>query len=360
MKSVYAVFVIFSSLFVMGLTHAKEYPEFSLGGKLMLDYDHFDSEFLENPAMPYHTDAFEIRRFRLSIKSTLNKNWRAELSLDASDGSEIKDAFIKYNGWKNTDITIGRQREPFGLERLMGSKNLSLIERSIVSNAIAPGRAYGVLTSGDKHNVNWQFGYFQAFNTQRSDAWTGRVAWEIWDNDSSTLHVGTSLSKRNLDADEFRINERLEVNTADSLIEGTRIDAKKALLKGVEMMWQFGGFSTIAEWQHATVRSTESAEFEYEGGYVQLSYLFSGLNRKYKNGILKGTNSNSDWETTLRYSTFSLDRENNDAQIISAGINYYLNKNWKFMANVINTQYGETAADNVSGNAISFRAQYVF
>ena len=49
------------------------------------------------------------------------------------------------------DIIVGQDKEPFGLEELTSSKNLSFIERSMVSSAFTPGRNIGISLNGERY-----------------------------------------------------------------------------------------------------------------------------------------------------------------------------------------------------------------
>lgn len=339
-----------------------EYPSASFSGNVMLDYDRFDTAFLENPTeySKEYQDSVELRRLRLRFKSDISKNWRSKLSVDLRDGSEIKDAYIQYRAWDFANITVGKQKEPFGLEWLTGSKDLSTIERSISTAALAPSRALGINLSGNQDKLSWHLGYFQNDNTQKSQAITGRVTWAPWYVKKNLIHVGMSFSERDLKGDEYRINERLEVHSADSLFEGTRFDAENASLLGIEFMSQYKGLLALGEWQQAKLEAIDGSVYEYDGGYFQLSYLLSGKNRKYKNGELDSMSHKNDWEFILRHSNLLLVQEDSEANITTAGINYYASKNLKLMAHYIRSDRQEQGIDMGIGNAVSLRVQYKF
>ncbi|MFT6896770.1 MAG: phosphate-selective porin OprO/OprP [Paraglaciecola sp.] len=337
---------------------ANDYPTFKFSGKIMLDYDRFDTNFLE--AADKGDSNVELRRLRLKLESDISQDWRAKLNLEATDDGEIKDAYLKYVGWKRADFTLGKQKEPFGLERLMSSKKLSFIERSMISNAIAPGRAYGFKASGNQGMVSWHLGYFQNDNYEKGNAVTGKATWTPWIEDKNLVHVGVSFSERSLHGEAFRMNQNMEVHSADSLIEGAKFNADSASLTGIELLWQHNGFINMAEWQQSTVQADDGSEYGYEGGYYQMSYLFSGENRKYKNGMLSDIKTKDDWQVTLRYSQLALLAENNKAKIYYVGVNYYFDKDLKFMANYSNAEYVKEGLNLGSGDAMSIRAQYLF
>ena len=114
----------------------------------------------------------------------------------------------------------------------------------------------------------------------------------------------------------------------------------------------------MAEWQQAKITDTDNVEYDYRGGYLQMSYQLSGDNRKYKMGEL-GKVTTSGWEFTSRYSQFKLVEEANEVKIYSVGANYTVNDNLKFMGNFIKAKQLD---DNKlsSDNAISLRIQYSF
>jgi phosphate-selective porin OprO/OprP len=224
---------------------AADYPEFKWGGYIMLDHDQFSDLYLEDDDSDNYGS--NVRRARLSTKIKFSNNWKSKFQIDLSDGDSvgIKDAYIQYKGWDFAEITIGKQKEPFGLEKLTGSRNTFMIERSIVTEALAPGRSVGAKLSGTEGNFNWDIGYFQDDNSANSNGVTGRLTWANVDQDDNFIHLGAALSERRLGGDEFRINEQLEVYSSDSLLEGKRLDADDESLAGIELMWQYQGFVSM-------------------------------------------------------------------------------------------------------------------
>jgi phosphate-selective porin OprO/OprP len=328
-----------------------------VSGDLMLDHDNFESGFLEDGDSSQKLS--EIRRASLSFKTELMDNWKAKLKIGFSDNNaEIKDAYIKYKGWEWADLTIGKQKEGFGLEKLAHSRDALMIERTLVTSALAPGRSLGINLSGGEAVYNWQLGYFQPDENESATAITGRFSWLPWREKNELVHIGLAFSERDLDGNEFRINEKMEVHTSDSLIEGEKSFANKESLQGIEFLWQQAGFTAMAEWQQAKITDTDNVEYDYRGGYLQMSYQLSGDNRKYKMGEL-GKVTTSGWEFTSRYSQFKLVEEANEVKIYSVGANYTVNDNLKFMGNFIKAKQLD---DNKlsSDNAISLRIQYSF
>ncbi|MDP5138282.1 porin [Rheinheimera baltica] len=91
-----------------------------------------------------------------------------------------------------------------------------------------------------------------------------------------------------------------------------------------------------------------------------MCYLFSGENRKYKNGHLSGVSRKTDWELTIGISRFNLGQENSHATVLAVGVNYYPDKHLKLMANVLRGEYVEDGQQADTGAALSLRAQFSF
>jgi phosphate-selective porin OprO/OprP len=353
-KSGFIVFIVSCSLLS---THALS-KKIKISGNLMLDHDIFDSGFLEDGDSSEKRSA--IRRAGLSLKTELMDDWKAKLKVDFSgENIELKDAYIKYKGLSWADIVIGKQKEGFGLEKLSPSRYAIMIERSLVTSALAPGRSHGINLSGGETKFNWQLGYFQPEEHESSTAITGRFAWLPWREENELVHIGLAFSERDLDGKEYRVNEKMEVHTSDSLIEGNKFLANKESLQGIEFLWQQAGFTALAEWQQATVTDTDNVEYDYKGGYLQISYQLSGGNREYKNGEL-GKVIHSGWELTSRYSHYELTDEANKVKTFAIGVNYTVNDRLKFMVDYIKAEQLEDSNKLSIDNAISLRAQYGF
>lgn len=332
--------------------------DIKVSGYIMFDFDHFESDLMEyNDSTQTST---EIRRARIGFKSNFLDTWQAKIKIDfADETADIKDAYFKYKGFDFANITLGKQKEGFGIERLSSAKDTLFIERSLVTNTIAPGRSIGIGVSQNAQNYNWNIGIYQPDDEENTLAITGRAAWLPWHQDNNLLHLGLSFSERDLNDSDFRINERLEVHSADSLFEGTKLVANKASLQGAEIIWQKYGLTALAEWQQTTVTDVHDIEYDYQGGYIQFGYALSGGFRQYKNGKVGSVNQPG-WEITNRYSQFEMMEENRKAKVYSLGVNYTTQNNFKFMANFLKTMDYSNKNKTNKGDAFSLRVQYNF
>ena len=110
------------------------------------------------------TDRIFFRRLRPHFSGRVTEDWQGKISFDlgkAVDGDEVavKDAYMRYTGWKNLELTIGNSKTPFSREFLASSKRQQSMERGFVGdhNFGSPDRQLGFKLEGrdEKKKVTW-------------------------------------------------------------------------------------------------------------------------------------------------------------------------------------------------------------
>lgn len=302
-----------------------------------------------------------IRRARIGVKTTLFRDWEGEIDVDfAGDAVEAKDLWIGYAGWRNSLLRIGNFKEPFSLETLTSSKYITFLERSYI-DAFSPDRHIGVSYSrwGDR----WQFsvgafgqgsGDVDATGQNQGYGLTGRFTVAPILADRRVLHLGIGISRRTPDAaapasaEQLRIRARPEtnINKARMLSTGkmTNIDAQ--VLYNAEAAVVSGPLSLQGEYTGTTVKRLHGlSDATFGGGYGYVSYFLTGESRPYlasegEFDRIFPKSPKGAWEIAARVSTMSLD----DAGVgilggkgtnYTLGVNWYVNPNFKFMANYV-------------------------
>lgn len=360
---------------ILNPVYADEDSTLKWEGYVALDADFF-SPFLNENNNSLDDDSkyiheSEVRRARITLKYLTDSNWDAKLQFDLSnEGNEIKDGYIRYRAWDYANISLGQQKEPFGLENQSGSRHLLFIERSISSEALAPGRSLGLKFNGEIAKLNWSAGLFSSEDDGDATSLSARAIYQAWHSKNQHWHFGTSFSLRELNGEEFRINQALEVHTADSSIEGDSINANNTRILGFETLWTNKKLILMGEWitesvngydEQITLSSADITQ-RYEGGYMQIAYSPNKSTRKIKNGLLSAPSSLKGagrWEVSYRISEFSLIDENKNTQTHTLGLNYYINKDIKLMANYLSTVYEDNEKTSTA-DAISVRLQVSF
>ena len=120
-------------------------------------------------------DGGEIRGFRLGAVGTINfrRPWVYTVfgATNAFDkGFEVENqedfTFFDYRLdiplFRNANLSIGNQKEPISMERVMSMANISMQERTAVADAMLPSRSFGIVMSGTMadERMTWAAGGF--------------------------------------------------------------------------------------------------------------------------------------------------------------------------------------------------------
>lgn len=312
---------------------------FKLGGVLQWDYE---SDQTKDDG---DTSNADVRRSRLYLKGHI-KNWAYKATYKLGEKSNTNgdavELYIRYSDLdRHFNITLGKQKEPFGLELLTSSKDISLLERSAITEyyTIAPGP--GIQIHGKGHNWTYAAGVFASSqhdkNNFHNTAITGRITKALVNNNRLIVHLGAGLSSRN--------------NYLNNKADVTHYNLEFALVRHA--------FHLQGEYFHSSRSPAASIK---HGHYIQAGYSFNGL-RPYKDGIFKGIRPQSEsgaWELVTRYEQglgkFSdVHLGKTDGKQISTGINYYLNNHIR-----MGMSYMVGKADIQAGSNEEFRARLQF
>jgi phosphate-selective porin OprO/OprP len=360
-------------------------PEIELGISLLWDYDYFNGANVNSTQKGNKwCSASELRKASIALKSKLNRYWQAKLKVSFNDegdtASEIDDAYIKFTGWSDASLTIGKAKEPFGLEELTSSEDVTTIERSMATHAFAPGRNPGLGLSGDISHLTWAIGVYKAMDrNDKGDTYalTSRLTFVPWQHKRNLVHLGVAGSVRDYGGEKYGIEDHAEVHAAEKIVTSVKTLADKVSLLGFEAAWVNGPFSLQAEYMTASMQADIGHDATYAGYYFQGSYFLTGESRQYKKGAFDKIKPGARYgalELVSRYSV--LDAEDNNAEDdntdqdphnsagvkaanLTFGVNYYISEQVRLAANYIKTRLtGGIKDDRDSANAISFRAQY--
>lgn len=326
-------------------------------------------------------DGAGIRRARFAIKAQITPDWYGEIDLDFANGTaELKDAILRYDGFKKFEVQVGNFKESFSLQRNTSSRYLQFIERPMVTY-LAPSRHLGVQVKYNNPLI-WTAGgvFFQQIagdeeitNVQDNNkdygrgpghSFTGKLVVRPFHKMTDAgLHIGGAVSYRTPKAHDA---------TGDyggmrySMRNSTSINRKKYLdtdvIKGVhhELLYtgELAGHYKGLRFEGAyignnVVLEDNSPEInksnkQFGGWYVQAGYLLFGGQQRYDsngakyNRVIRGKKW-GDIELTGRYEYINLNDFDGgiyggSAQAYTLGVNFWVNNNVKFM---INYQYND-------------------
>lgn len=361
---------------------------FEMGGRFQLDYNLFDGAYNADHNGDKGSDIFP-RRIRTYVEGKADK-WDYKLLLDFSEGAEVTMARLRYKGFKNGPVVkLGKIREDISLEALTSSKHITAISRSMLSNTMSPYFKYGISAyqyfkdSGLRYAIGiYKNDAFGASGKDDSDkltlAYTGRFTWSPIHSGDQALHFGAWGSHREMGGNtlsaKFARGEVRETNVrlVNYAVGGDTYKVDNLQQWGLEFAGVYGPMSLQAEYAKRDVNAVDSInDGSYDGYYVTASYFLTGEHRKYeKRGVFSSPTPLSPdgaWEVFARLSNFDAtsDSQGTEVDVATIGVNYYLNKKIKFMANYLMADVSgpgtqALVGDYDSGDALTFRAQYLF
>jgi len=337
----------------------------------------------------------EIRALRFGVIGTLNwfeKPWVYTLfgATNAYDkGFNEKDLDnITLLDWRldipffrNSVMSIGKQKEPISGERVQSLIFNQMQERSSASDAMLPSRNIGIVWNGsspDTHS-SWAFGVFndwletdQSFDEGASQ-FVGRLTWApLRTSDASSLvHLG--LGYRYSNAKEgFRFFTEPEFNKSPVFVD-TGFATETGVLPAndfetwnAELSWRRGPLLLSSEYMQTNVDSPILGNPSFDGYWVAASWILSGEMRAYnkKSGTFGGVpvsksvyqGGKGAWELSARWSSIDLTGgrvEGGEMEIASLGLTWWLssffgvNGNYRYIWNDLDGLEGSTSALNL-------------
>ncbi len=320
-----------------------------------------------------------LRRVRLAIKSQLWGDWYSEVDMDfAEESAALKDAYISYRGLFNGNgrVRIGNFRQPFGLEEVTTSRNLTFMERSQGTDPFVVGRRVGLEVTQWQDKYRWSvsaFGgdvedYVKLANEQVNFA--ARFNYTPIREDDSVLMIGAAgtMQKPTWIDYDIKVNTRPETNVSDTkFVYAKYKDVDKYNVLGGELAYVNKRLRVQAEYMSAkyTFLDGEDEDVSNTGGYVYASYFLTddGYTYDHKDAEfarLVPRNEGGAWEIAARYSSIDLNDEDVDAMYGSStaftlGLNYYPNPNIRWMLN-----YGMVDNDEYATGRGNYKGDYDF
>ena len=332
----------------------------------------------------------EIRGLRFGAAGTLNfgKPWiytiaGATNAFDKGFEIEQQDSFTFFDyrldipASDKFNLSVGKQKEPISMERIMSMVQLPIQERTSVSDALMPSRNVGAVLSGTALNerMTWAGGLFNdwidtgsSFSDGASQA-VGRVTWLpfISEDESNLLHLGFGMRYTNAE-EGLQYQTEPEFNKSptfvDTSIDGTPFAADSAMLYNLEASWRKGPYWLAAEYVSNDVDAPALGDPTFDGYHVTGSWILTGEMRAYhkRTGIFgpvpvaKSVNQGGwgAWEVAFRWSDLDLTDgliDGGEMDILSLGLNWWLTPTFN-----VNMNYRYITLDRfgVEGNSGGF------
>lgn len=327
-----------------------------------------------------------LRRAKAWYARGFAEHWRLKLTADYSRGGglELSDNYLTYSGWGRTLLTLGINDPAFSLESVSQSAALTFMERGLVVNALAERKSGGVTLLRRNQNsiLNASLILFDVSQDDLQDDGQGLVLHYVHSpiqiGRSRSVHVGGSLSYRwNTSEENTRFRSRPEIATVNDFYvdTGEIAGAEKNGRIGLEASHVAGRFSWQSEIIAARIQRLDMADVYFWGTYAYASWFLTDDSRNYDfgSGSFEKIHVNKPvreggwgaFELAFRVSYLDL----SDGDIIggretdlSLGLNWYLNRHLRLMANAVKVMDVDRPGSEFDGQdplSFSLRFQWV-
>jgi phosphate-selective porin OprO/OprP len=378
------------------LESANERNSIQLTGRMHLDYraSSLDAENLgggrsDDRDTASMADQFELRRARLGVKGKFAKDFKYEVVGNLPGTATLDVAYMDFAKFDAFQIRAGKFKQPFGLEELISSNNITMMERSYLDQTV-PGKKIGVQIMGSPaKGLTYAGSIFQNNDVERDmrgDGYAsgaGRLTFnfaESMGDKERVMHVGLSgldstyaVSTSNSSQSDlatsstqrgtisaFRSAGRGLSNIFRGQIQGSAAGNSGSYgitgeygakvhqqAAGLEGIFASGPFKVMGEYSRGQYTATHivGSEVKYDTDtyYVETGYFLTGEKyaNSYKNGVFGGFKPNNEFdldkgnlgaiELALRVEGYAVD----DGSISSSG--------GRFQGNL--SSYGTTSSN---------------
>ena len=383
--------------------HYGDTVKLELGGRLLVDGGYIaadqalrDAYQSSYPPLQGWNDV--LRSARVKLVGTFYQTIEAKVEVEFAQTREFKDVWIASKkripvlGY----VKAGNMKEPFSLERLTGTEDITFMQRSLPTTAFAPGYNLGFKFNNTvlDERITWSVGGF--YNTgdlnnvyrggDPQDKWSTANGYSLaarmtglpWyeKGGNGLLHLGFSYNFRARSADKEGAEEKFSTRpesrlTKDKFVDTGNIPTTRSNLIEGELAWVLGPFSLQGEYFRAFVNAQGNPDFW--GYYVYGSFFLTGEHREYDttSGVFTGIKPKRNvlqggwgaWELAARYSSIHLNshgvnggKENN----FTAGLNWYLSSNLRLVFNYVRVNATNPNVDNGRANIYQSRFQISF
>jgi phosphate-selective porin OprO and OprP len=319
-------------------------------------------------------DTFVLRRVRPIVEGTVYKYFDFKIMPDFGGGvTTLQDAYLDAKFSPAFKIRFGKYKTPFGLERLQSATDLIFVERSLATNLV-PNRDLGIYAFGDIGGDKFSYaaGFFNGVvDLGSADIDSGSdskdFAGRVFVHPFKELGVGIAITDGNQEGTPtapnlpayrsqgqlvfFRYRVGLASDTA-AVANGTRFRWSP------QLTYYRGPFGLMAEYVRSSQEvalGTSTTDIDNEAWNITAHFVVTGESAGYKgvspaNPFELEAHKLGAWEVAVRYSRLDIDEDAfpifadpltaaSVAKNWAAGLNWYLNRNVKFMFSYDNTDF---------------------
>jgi phosphate-selective porin OprO and OprP len=331
------------------------------------------------------SNTFLLRRVRPTLEGTVYKYFdfrvMPEFGGGAGANTSIQDAWVDFKYWKAAQLRVGKFKSPIGIERLQADAAGQFIETALSTNLV-PNRDLGVDLHGEffEGALTYDAGVFNG----SADNGSGTSDADIHDDKEFVARI-FSLPFKNTNNDYLNglgvgLGGSVGSNHGSTLptyrsggqqtifgytpASGTVRALGDRIRIAPQAYYYLGPFGILSEFvltSQEVQKGAADAKIDNSGFQVAATYVLTGENASYT-GVIPRYDfdpRNGKWgafELATRFSALTIDPDAfptfaspltsvEDATAWTVGLNWYLNKNLKFMTHFEETFFNGGAAN---------------
>jgi len=356
---------------------------------------HFDGRFLESDDPTGLKDTWQATRIRPILEGTVGGIYDFKFMPDFGQGKTVvQDAYVTARFLPEFQVTAGKFKAPFGLERLQSANDIRFVTRAFPTS-LAPNRDLGLQVSGAlfgdrlSYAVSWTNGVndggsteaFADVDTNSGKEWTARLfAKPFTESESFVLRglgLGFAGTFGSFDGTTAQALVGSYKTPAQSTFFSYRTGATPTLANGQrtrlgpQFYWYAGRFGLLGEYTtesqdvaRTTAAGRTTASLDTSAWQLQASWFITGEEEGFRG--FKPSNvfslDNRTWgafELVARYHVLDPDDDAflggaasyadpavsaRKASAYGVGLNWYLNENLKWVLDYEQTSFDGGAA----------------
>lgn len=318
-------------------------------------------------------DTFVLRRVRPIFEGTIYKFFDFRIMPDFGNGQTVlQDAYLDAKFATALKVRIGKAKEPFGLERLQSAQDIEFVERSL-ANDLVPNRDLGIQVFGDLLSAKFTYqaaimngvvdGGSADSDTGNSKDFIGRLFAKPFNGFGVGIAFSTgkqegSLTSPNLPTYKTSGQQTFFKYRSSTVIDTTTIADGTRNRYSPQFYFYHGPVSVLGEYVFSSqeVRNGLLAQkIANKAWNLYATFVITGEDASYKsvdprNLFNPGEGKFGALEATFRYDKLDIDDDAfpifadpltaaTEATNWTAGLNWYLNRNVKFVFNYDRTTF---------------------
>jgi len=336
--------------------------EFNLRGRI-----YADAAWVSDEDGTMDINATEFRAARIGVEGKAWKKVKYKLEADlAGDEVNLKDVYLEYGSgmgkWK-----FGQFKTPNSLEEQTSSRHTTFMERASFTDAFGLARMLGIGYGNGGDNWTFNAGVFRGTAGSSDDDEGEVLAARLTYGqkmDNGAWMFGASTRLRDVGGgSNLRYRQRPQNHLSDRFIATSRIASKDTMF-GLEAAAQMGPFHIASEWAGLTADEggPGGRDAYFYGGYVEAGWFITSESKplklskgawdrpKVKNPVQEG--GVGAWQLAAKFDRIDLTGDGvyggeQDTYII--GVNWYLNRHTRFMANYSRSNIEKAFAVSANG-----------